>query len=181
MFAFAIWDPRRRRLFCARDRLGKKPFYYYAGGGTFAFASEAGALLADADVPVVLDPFAIHHYLTFHYVPSPQTAYAGVHKLPPAHTLTWHQGDGRVSVQRYWTPSFEPKHDRPVDELAEELWQLIREATRIRLFSDVPLGAFLSGGTDSATVVAAMRQVLGDAGEIETFSIGFRESEFNEL
>jgi len=181
MFAFAIWDPARRRLFCARDRLGKKPLYYYAGGGTFAFASEAAALLADAEVPVELDPGAIHHYLTLHYVPSPQTAYAGVHKLPPGHTLTWRQGDGRVSVQRYWNPSFEPKHDRPVDELADELWQLIREATRIRLFSDVPLGAFLSGGTDSSTVVAAMREVLGASGEIETFSIGFRESEFNEL
>ena len=180
MFAFAIWDPARRRLFCARDRLGKKPLYYYAGGGTFSFASEAAALLVDPEVPVAIDPGAIHHYLTLHYVPSPQTAYTGVCKLPPAHTLTW-QEDGRVSVQRYWRPSFEPKHDRPVDELAEELWHLVREATRIRLFSDVPLGAFLSGGTDSSAIVAAMREVLGAHGKIETFSIGFRESEFNEL
>jgi asparagine synthase (glutamine-hydrolysing) len=179
MFAFAIWDPARRRLFCARDRLGKKPFYYFHGRGTFSFASEPSGLLADADVPVEMNPGAINHYLTLHYVPSPQTAYAAMAKLPPAHTLTWQ--DGRVSVQRYWRASFEPKHDRSIDELAEELWQLVREATRIRLVSDVPLGAFLSGGTDSSTIVAAMREVLGGAGKIETFSIGFRESEFNEL
>ena len=185
MFAFAIWDPARRRLFCARDRLGKKPFYYHAGRQTFSFASELAALLADADVPVAMDAGAIHHYLTLHYVPSPQTAFSAVCKLPAAHTLIWQQGEdggeGRVTINRYWRPAFEPKHDRPIDELCEELWYLIGEATRIRLFSDVPLGAFLSGGTDSSTVVAAMREVLGVAGKIETFSIGFHESEFNEL
>jgi asparagine synthase (glutamine-hydrolysing) len=179
MFAFAIWDPARRRLFCARDRLGKKPFFYHAGRGSFSFASELGGLLADPDVPVAMDPGAINHYLTLHYVPSPQTAYAGICKLPPAHTLTWQ--DGRVSTARYWRPAFEPKHDRSTEELAEELWDLVREATRIRLVSDVPLGAFLSGGTDSSTVVAAMREVLGIGGRIDTFSIGFKESEFNEL
>jgi asparagine synthase (glutamine-hydrolysing) len=178
MFAFAIWDPGRQTLFCARDRLGKKPFYYHAGGAGFSFASELGGLVADPEVPRALDPDAIHHYLTLHYAPSPSTAFAGVCKLPPAHALLWHAG--KVEVWRYWRPHFEPKHQRTVDELGEELWHLLRESTRLRMISDVPLGAFLSGGTDSSAVVAAMSAVAQGA-RIKTFSIGFRESEFNEL
>jgi asparagine synthase (glutamine-hydrolysing) len=178
MFAFAIWDPGRQTLFCARDRLGKKPFYYHAGDRSFAFASELGGLLVDPEVPRELDPDALHHYLTLHYAPSPSTAFRAVAKLPPAHALSWRAGT--LAVWRYWRPHFEPKHDRSPDELAEELWHLLREATRIRLISDVPLGAFLSGGTDSSAVVAAMSAVSGGAA-IKTFSIGFRESEFNEL
>jgi asparagine synthase (glutamine-hydrolysing) len=177
MFAFAIWDPGRQTLFCARDRLGKKPFYYRADGNGFAFASELAGLLADPEVPRVLDPGALHHYLTLHYAPSPSTAFAGVSKLPAAHALTWRAG--ALRVWRYWQPHFEPKHDRGADELGEELWALIREATRLRMISDVPLGAFLSGGTDSSAIVAAMSALGG--GRIKTFSIGFRESEFNEL
>jgi asparagine synthase (glutamine-hydrolysing) len=177
MFAFAIWDPVHRRLFCARDRLGKKPLYYYADATTFAFASELKGLLEDPDVPVSIDHDAIHHYLTLHYVPSPSTAFVGVSKLPPAHTLTWQ--DGRITVTRYWQPQFEPKTDRTEDELCEELWHLMRDATRIRMLSDVPLGAFLSGGTDSSTIVAAMSEL--SSAPLKTFSIGFHESEFNEL
>ena len=177
MFAFAIWDGRRRRLFCARDRLGKKPFYYYADSSTFSFASELGALLADPDVPRRVDWPAVHDYLTLHYVPSPETAFQNVSKIPPAHCLTVE--DGQVSLRRYWQASFEPKVERPEAELAEELWHLIEDATRLRLVSDVPLGAFLSGGTDSSAVVAAMSQITGRA--VKTFSIGFREAAFNEL
>lgn len=177
MFAFAIWDPRRRRLFCARDRLGKKPFYYYGDDRTFSFASELQALLADPDVPREPDAGALHDYLTLHYVPSPRTAFQRVAKLPPAHTLVLE--DGRVRVSRYWRPRFEPKTAAHEDDLAEELWQLITEATRVRLISDVPLGAFLSGGTDSSAVVAAMTQITGR--RVKTFSIGFREAAFNEL
>ena len=110
MFAFAIWDPRRRRLFCARDRLGKKPFYYHAGRDTFAFASELGALLADPDVPRRVDWSAIHDYLTLHYVPSPETAFHDVCKIPPAHTLVVE--NGRATLSRYWRASFEPKDRR---------------------------------------------------------------------
>jgi asparagine synthase (glutamine-hydrolysing) len=176
MFAFAIWDPARQILFCARDRLGKKPFYFHASSVGFAFASELGGLLADSEVPRVLDPDALHHYLTLHYAPSPSTAFAGVSKLPAAHALIW--SAGAVRTWRYWQPRFEPKHDRTADELAEELWHLVRDAVRLRLVSDVPLGAFLSGGTDSSAIVAAMSEL---GGRVKTFSIGFHESEFNEL
>jgi asparagine synthase (glutamine-hydrolysing) len=177
MFAFAIWDPGRRRLFAARDRLGKKPLYYHATAEGFAFASELSSLLADPEVPVAIDPDAIHHYLTLHYVPSPSTAFAGIAKLPPAHTLTWQ--DGKLAVSRYWQPQFEPKTTHSEDELCEELWELFRDATRIRMLSDVPLGAFLSGGTDSSTIVSVMSELSPT--RLKTFSIGFRESAFNEL
>jgi asparagine synthase (glutamine-hydrolysing) len=178
MFAFAIWDPARQTLFCARDRLGKKPLYYHATADGFAFGSELSALLADPEVPRVLDPNALHHYLTLHYAPSPSTAFAGVGKLAAGHALTWRAG--QLRQWRYWRPHFEPKHERSADELGEELWALLREATRLRLIADVPLGAFLSGGTDSSAVVAAMSEISGGS-RIKTFSIGFHESEFNEL
>jgi asparagine synthase (glutamine-hydrolysing) len=177
MFAFAIWDPRRRRLFCARDRLGKKPFYYHAGPRGFAFASEIDALLADPEIPTAVDPAALHDYLVLHYVPSPDTAFRDIRKIPPAHTLVVE--DGKLTVSRYWRARFEPKLAGPVRDLEEEAWSLITEATRARLVSDVPLGAFLSGGTDSSAVVAAMCQITGR--RVKTFSIGFREAAFNEL
>jgi asparagine synthase (glutamine-hydrolysing) len=183
MFAFAIWDPARRRLFCARDRLGKKPLYYHAGAGTFSFASELGALLCDPEVPRDVDWPALHDYLTLHYLPSPATAFRHVAKLPPAHTLAVDFGGGagapRVTLARYWQARFEPKDNRDEGELAEELWALLTEATRARLVSDVPLGAFLSGGTDSSAVVAAMSRITGR--QVKTFSIGFREAALNEL
>jgi asparagine synthase (glutamine-hydrolysing) len=142
MFAFAIWDPRTRMLFCARDRIGQKPFYYSHRPDGFSFASELAALLEDDDVSAEVNATAIHHYLTLHYVPSPETAFKGVSKLPPAHTLTLR--DGKLSTERYWRNSFEPKHAASVGELAEEAWDLIASATKLRMVSDVPLGAFLS-------------------------------------
>jgi asparagine synthase (glutamine-hydrolysing) len=158
MFAFAIWDPHTRTLFCARDRIGQKPLYYSHRPDGFSFASELAALLEDDEISVELNTTAIHHYLTLHYVPSPETAFAGVSKVPPAHTLTVR--DGGLILERYWRPSFEPKHTSSVSDLAEEAWDLIADATKLRMISDVPLGAFLSGGKDSPGIVAAMNLVL---------------------
>ena len=177
MFAFAIWDPRTRTLFCARDRIGQKPLYYSHRSDGFSFASELAALLEDDEVSAEVDATAIHHYLTLHYVPSPETAFVGVSKLPSAHTLTLR--DGKVSIERYWRPSFEPKHATSVRELAEEAWDLIASATKLRMVSDVPLGAFLSGGKDSPAIVAAMNAWTDDP--VKTFTIGFKEAAFNEL
>jgi len=177
MFAFAIWDPRTRTLFCARDRIGQKPFYYSHRPDGFSFASELAALLEDHDVSAEVNATAIHHYLTLHYVPSPETAFEGVSKLPPAHTLTLR--DGKLSTERYWRTSFEPKHTASIGELAEEAWDLIADATKLRMVSDVPLGAFLSGGKDSPAIVAAMNTWTEDP--VKTFTIGFEEAAFNEL
>jgi asparagine synthase (glutamine-hydrolysing) len=177
MFAFAIWDSRRRRLFCARDRLGQKPFYYAAHEEGFSFSSEIGPLLLDPDIHCTLDSTAIHHYLSLHYVPAPRTGFEQIRKLPPAHFLTVEHGS--VTVQRYWRPSFEPKSSASTDALAEEAWHLIKEATRSQLVSDVPVGAFLSGGHDSTAVLAAMRQAT--SGTIKAFTVGFSEAKFDEL
>ena len=177
MFAFAIWDPKTRTLFCARDRIGQKPLFYCHRADGFSFASELSALLQDSDVPVGVNITAIHHYLTLHYVPSPETAYAGISKLPPAHTLTLR--DGKATLERYWRPSFEPKWTTSVGDLAEEAWELIDTATKLRMVSDVPLGAFLSGGKDSPAIVAAMNHWTENP--VKTFTIGFEEAEFDEL
>ena len=176
-FAFALWDAPRRRLFAARDRLGKKPFYYYHDGRTFTFASEAKGLLQDPEVTPRPDLTAIHHYLTYQYVPSPWSAFAGVRKLPPAHYLVLEGGALRVA--RYWELDYRRKLRLSEAEAAEALLEHLREAVRLRLISDVPLGAFLSGGVDSSAVVALMSQVSG--APVKTFSIGFEEAEYNEL
>jgi asparagine synthase (glutamine-hydrolysing) len=176
MFAFAIWDARDRTLFIARDRLGKKPLFYYEDARTFAFASEAKALLQDPDVRAAADPEAIHHYLTYGYVPAPGSAFRGIRKLPPGCYLTVR--NGQTSVQRYWTLRYLPKRREPAEALAGELLERLREAVRLRLISDVPLGALLSGGIDSSAVVAMMRQVT--TGRIQTFSIGFENPAYDE-
>jgi len=170
MFAFALWDRRRRRLFLARDRVGKKPLFYAIRGRTLWFASEPRAILCDTDVPRDVDYGAIDSFLRLGYTLDPLSAFAGLRKLPPAHTLVW---DGRTArTRRYWRLSYKARFDgldeREQQELVRE--QLL-EATRLRLRSDVPLGAALSGGVDSTAVVAAMAQVAD--GPIRTFSIGF--------
>lgn len=177
MFAFALWDKRRRRLLLARDRVGKKPLFYAIRGDTLWFASEPRAILCDEEVPRDVDLGAIDSYLRLGYTPDPLSAFAALRKLPPAHTLTW---DGRVErVRRYWRLSY----DSTFQGLAEpEQQELVREhlleATRLRLRSDVPLGAALSGGVDSTAVVAAMAQVA--SGPIRTFSIGFDVKSYDE-
>ena len=177
MFAFAIWDRRVRTLFLARDRLGKKPLYYYQDAKQFLFASEPKGILQDPEVPVAADLEAIHHYLTFGYVPGHYSAFRGFRKLPPAHYLLIREG--RVHLERYWQLRYHPKLQMTEEELCEELLARLREAVRLRMISDVPLGAFLSGGIDSSTVVALMSEC--SSGPIKTFSIGFEEEAYNEL
>ena len=178
MFAFALWDARRRELVLARDRLGKKPLYYWHRPGRgFAFASEPKAFLAHPEFRAEPDAAALHLYLTHQYVPAPRSAFRGVGKVPPAHVLR--VGDGQVRLERYWTLPFAPKRAEPEAALTEELRARVAEAVRLRLISDVPLGAFLSGGVDSGVVVALMAGL--NAGPVKTFSIGFAEPEYDEL
>jgi asparagine synthase (glutamine-hydrolysing) len=175
MFAFAIWDERRQRLLLARDRLGKKPLVYREGAGRLAFASELQGLLADPSIERRPDLEAIHHYLAYQYVPAPWTAFAGVRKLPPAHRLVFE--DGTCRVERYWTLPALPERRVGLDDAAGEVRRLFRDAVKVRLMSEVPLGAFLSGGLDSSSVVALMAEF----GRVKTFSIGFEEADFDEL
>jgi asparagine synthase (glutamine-hydrolysing) len=177
MFAFAIWDAKRRRLFCARDRVGKKPLFWARRGSRVWFASEVRALLEDPELDRGVDPSAIAAYLAYQYVPHPLSAFKAVRKLPPASTLTVTEDGERID--RYWSLDYSRKLTEPVEELQERLWALIREATRIRLMSEVPLGAFLSGGIDSSAVVAAMAQQMSEP--VKTFSIGFSEAAFDEV
>jgi asparagine synthase (glutamine-hydrolysing) len=178
MFAFAIWDASRRMLVCARDRVGKKPLFWARRGSTVWFASEVRALLEDPELPREPDPGALMAYLTLGYVPHPMSAFCGVRKLPPASTLAIDVVGERVRT--YWSLDYGRKLDGvPEAELAERLWSEIEEATRIRLMSEVPLGAFLSGGIDSSAVVAAMAEHSPEP--VKTFSIGFPDAAFDEL
>jgi asparagine synthase (glutamine-hydrolysing) len=170
MFAFAIYDPRRRTLFAARDRMGKKPFVYRHLEGRFQFASELAAL----DGPRSIDRTALEHYLAFGYIPAPLTIYEGVRKLPPAHTL-WFEG-GRVQIDRYWEPKAEAGEGTPED-YAEEVKEALSRSVKKRLVADVPVGAFLSGGLDSS-IVAGLMSCFQPA---RTFSISFKEETFNEI
>ena len=177
MFAFAIWDERRARLTVARDRLGIKPLYYWPTGDGVAFASELRSLLALPAFPREVDERAVREYLALGYVPDPSCIFKGVHKLPPGHVLTWSAERG-VETRRYWTPV---RPEVPVTderEVVEELRRLLADAVGSHLESDVPLGAFLSGGIDSSTVVAQMKQLSST--RVDTFSIGFEDPAFNE-
>jgi asparagine synthase (glutamine-hydrolysing) len=178
MFAFALWDSRRRRLVLARDRVGKKPLFYSERDGALSFASELSALLKDPDIPHDIDHRALSSYLTYLYIPAPRSAYEAVLKLPPATVLVYE--DGAASLQRYWSLDFSRK--RPVgnvESLHEEIREAIRTAVRRRLVADVPIGAHLSGGIDSSAIVAAMAQEAG--ARVKTFSIGFDHESFDEL
>ena len=176
MFAFALWDEPRRRLLLARDRAGKKPLYYRTTPEGLWFASELKALLVDETLPRTVDSLALHNYLTFGYVPAPQAIISGVRKLPPAHTLLFK--DGAATLRRYWRLAYAPKSGLAEAEAAEALHDLVWEATRLRLVSDRPLGAFLSGGVDSSLVVAAMAEQTTEP--VKTFSIGFDDARFDE-
>ena len=179
MFAFALWDEKKEKLLLARDRVGKKPLYYFCGGGSFVFASEIKSILLHPRVGCEVDKSALHHYLTYGYTPSPGTMFKGIRKLPPAHILVYEKGAPRT--QRYWRL----KYDESLkgvgrEELERRLMELLREAVKIRLISDVPLGAFLSGGVDSSAVVALMSEFMGKK-PVKTFSIGFEDEDFSEL
>ena len=177
MFAFAIWDSSNQRLFLARDRVGQKPLVYTVVNNSLVFGSEIKCILQDPSVSREVDLEAIHHYLTYQYVPNPRTAFSDIKKLPPGHILVCEKG--RIKVERYWDLSYVPKVRMSEGEYCERILELLREATKMRLISDVPLGAFLSGGVDSSSVVAMMSPLSGEP--VKTYSVGFEEQSFNEL
>jgi asparagine synthase (glutamine-hydrolysing) len=176
MFAFAIWDQRRRQLFLARDRLGKKPLYYATVNGAFIFGSEIKALLAFPGVDRSIDLEALHDYLSLLYIPSPKTIFRQIRKLAAGHYLV--AGQGGLRTAQYWDVHFGGDHYGEANP-AERLAEILRESVTMRLRSDVPLGAFLSGGLDSSAVVGMMARTLRSP--VITSSIGFTEDEFNEV
>ncbi|MEE2792283.1 MAG: asparagine synthase (glutamine-hydrolyzing) [Acidobacteriota bacterium] len=176
MFAFALWDARTRALMLARDRLGQKPLFYWQHGDTVVFGSEPKALFQDSTVPVEVDQEAIHHYLTYGYVPAPRSAFKHIRKLAPAHYMMVR--DGKTRLSRYWSLDYEPKRQASIEDLEAELDELLGRAVARRLVADVPLGVLLSGGLDSSAVVALMRR--SGAGEINTFAIGFDQPQYDE-
>lgn len=177
MFAFALWDEKRRRLFVARDRFGEKPLYWGVFDRTLLFASEPKVLLAHPAVRPNLNLNALRQYLSFDYVPAPLSIYEGISKLPAAHTLTLE--NGQVKVERYWRLSYKSRAPVPsIREAAEQLRQLLADSVRMRLVSDVPLGILLSGGIDSSLVAALAVQAASET--VKTFSISFQESSFDE-
>ncbi|MGH2369825.1 MAG: asparagine synthase (glutamine-hydrolyzing), partial [Chloroflexota bacterium] len=179
MYGLALWDNRRQRLILARDRVGIKPLYYAVHDGNLLWGSEPKALLAYPGFPRSLDLASLSHYLTYEYVPTPRSIFAGVRKLRPGHALVMERG--QVAERPYWqldlTP--DPALARASEaELADRLWQTLREAVRMELVSDVPLGVFLSGGLDSSAVTAAMADL--HQSEVRSFSIGFQDPSFDE-
>jgi asparagine synthase (glutamine-hydrolysing) len=176
MFAFALWDRSRRELFLARDRLGIKPLYYYHKGGKFVFASEVKAILRVPDVDREIDPQALYHYMGYEYVPGPHTILSHVYKVPPGHYLRYRNGE--IDKVQYWDVHFESGR-RPRAHYEERLRELLTDAVRRHLVSDVPLGAFLSGGLDSSAVVALMSRCGVEP--IRTFSLGYDDPSFSEL
>jgi asparagine synthase (glutamine-hydrolysing) len=181
MFAFAIWDDRRKQLFLARDRLGKKPLVYRLERDRLLFASELKALLKVPHLPRELNPIALNEYLTYQYVPHPHSILKGFDKLPPAHRATYREG--QLEIQRYWAPAFaKPQANGGAQQTElqarQQLRETLTEAVRLRMRSDVPLGAFLSGGIDS-TIVAGLMQQLSER-PVQTFSIGFPVKAFDE-
>ena len=180
MFAFAIYDRKADTLFLARDRLGIKPLYYaHLADGRLAFASELKALQAMPDLPREIDSHAVEDYFAYGYIPDPKTIYKAVRKLPPGHHMIQRRGDAPAEAVRYWDVRFraDPRLDSH-EAVAEELIPRLREAVKLRLVSDVPLGAFLSGGVDSSAVVAMMAGLGADP--LRTFSIGFDRPDYDE-
>jgi asparagine synthase (glutamine-hydrolysing) len=177
MFGFALYDERRRRLLLARDRFGKKPLHYALSDGRLYFGSEIKSILAVAPELATINNQALLEYFYFGYVPDPHTAFLPIQKLPPGHLLEFEHGE--VRVRQYWDlPHYDTYHPRSEEEVLEELERRLAEAVRIRLISEVPLGALLSGGTDSSTVVALMARA--SSRPVKTFSIGFKHDDFNE-
>jgi len=178
MFAFAIWDEKEKTLFIARDRVGKKPLLYsHQANGDLIFGSEFQALLQHPSISREVDMKAIDSYLSYLCIPAPQTAFKQIRKLEPGHWLRWK--DGEIETRRYWLPDFSKKIKISEEEAIEETTRILRESTRLRMISEVPLGAFLSGGVDSSAVVALMAQESDKP--VKTFSIGFEDQDFSEL
>lgn len=179
MFAFAIYDEQEQTLFCARDRVGKKPFKFYVDGRVFLFASELKAILTQPEYQKAPDYEAIHHYLTYQYVPAPKTGFEGIFKLEPGHSLTLDCVSGRHTINRYWRLDYSQKLELSEADWKQRILHKLDESVRLRMMADVPLGAFLSGGIDSSAVVALMSRHT--ASPVKTFSIGFEEQRFSEL
>ena len=181
MFGFAIWDERNKKLFCARDRFGIKPFFYHLDNNRFAFASEIKSILALGDIDQAIDVMALDSYFTYKYITDNRTIFKQIKKLKPAHTLeiSFHNKKPKIKIERYWDILYQPNFIKTEAEWCEVLEAEISEAVKLRLVSDVPLGAFLSGGIDSSIVVALMAGY--SSSPINTFSIGFKEKAFNEL
>ena len=178
MFALAIWDVRHRTLVLARDRIGQKPLFYRCNRQQLVFASELKALLTlpDAVVPRRLDPLALDQYLCYGYIPHPRSIIEGLQKLPPAHFGVWH--GGTLRIERYWSPEWNVERLRPVDEDIAELRETLASAVREQMISDVPLGAFLSGGIDSTIIVGLMQRAASRP--VKTFAIGFPDKRYDE-
>lgn len=177
MFAFALWDNQQRRLFCARDRFGKKPFFYTVQHGRLYFASELTGIEQLRHLSLTMNPQAVMRYLAYEYVPTPHSVYTEVQSLPPSHMLLLQ--DGNLSISRYWDMATPDESDKRSDnELCEDLRFLLSRAVRRRMVSDVPLGVFLSGGIDSSIVAGLMARQSSTA--IKTFSIGFSEASYDE-
>ncbi|HBE81581.1 MAG TPA: asparagine synthase (glutamine-hydrolyzing) [Pyrinomonadaceae bacterium] len=178
MFAMAIWDETEQDLFLARDRVGKKPLLYsLQQNGDLIFGSEFNAVLQHPDISREVDNEAIDSYLSYLCVPAPMTAFKAIRKLEPGHWMKWKSG--QIAMERYWLPDFSKKIKITEEEAIDETTRILRESTKLRMISEVPLGAFLSGGVDSSTVVALMAQE--SSGPVKTFSIGFEEQDFSEL
>ncbi len=179
MFAFGLWDAARRRLFLARDRFGKKPLYYAEYAGRFVFASELKALLTDPEFPREIDPEALSLYLRYGYVPAPYSVFRAARKLRPGHTAALE--NGRLAIRQYWDPvaiALSERKELRDEEAQQQFENLLRDAVRHRMISDVPLGAFLSGGIDSSLVVALMQEQ--SAQPVKTFTIRFENPAYNE-
>jgi asparagine synthase (glutamine-hydrolysing) len=178
MFAIALYDERKQTLLLARDRLGKKPLHYALHNGRLLFGSEIKTIVAVAPALAEVDSEGLLQYFYFGYIPDPQTAFQRIHKLPPGHVLEY--ADGEIKIREFWdVPAYGTHPAMAEEECLEELERRLEEAVRIRLISDVPLGALLSGGVDSSLIVALMARV--SSGPVKTFSIGFQAEQFNEL
>lgn len=178
MFAFAIWDKAKRTLFLARDRIGKKPLYYYHGGGDrLVFASEIKSILQLPGISRDIEPSAIPDYLSYHYIPDPKTIYRNIFKLPPAHYMVVAVGS-EPHIAEYWDVGFSVSGNISINQAEDKLVELLRDATRIRMLADVPLGAFLSGGVDSSAIVALMAGVSEKP--VRTCTIGFDDKRHDE-
>jgi asparagine synthase (glutamine-hydrolysing) len=177
MFAFAIWDRTRRRLLVARDHFGQKPLFYTERGGQLTFASEIKALLADDPSLAELSPFALDQYLTMRFVHPPETFFSRIRALPPAHYMVWENGQSRI--ERYWSLNYGPKWTYSEDDTLDRIDELLAETVKLHLLSDVPVGAFLSGGLDSTLIASYAARTLGS--ELRTFSMGIPYRDLNEL
>jgi len=176
MFAFAIWDNRNHTLFLARDRIGIKPLYYLFDKNRLIFGSELKSILRAGDIPKRIDLQALDHFLTFEFIPAPLSIFQDIKKLPPGHTLKLKNNEIRICS--YWDVELKSNGKEPA-QVKRNLRELLQDAVKVRLMSDVPLGAFLSGGVDSSIIVALMAQVMEEP--VKTFSIGFEDSTYNEL